>query len=75
MPKVHAVQLGRPDGPLGIVDRETPQPAPLEVRVKVQACGPCHSDSLAKEGHFLGITRPQEVIEADKHAAGVRGNR
>jgi D-arabinose 1-dehydrogenase-like Zn-dependent alcohol dehydrogenase len=47
MPKMHAAQVTRPGGPFEIVEREIPQPAAGQVRVKVQACGICHSDSLA----------------------------
>lgn len=42
-----------------MVEREIPQPGPRQVRLKVQACGLCHSDSLTKEGHFPGITYPR----------------
>jgi len=42
-----------------MVERELPQPGPRQVRVKVQACGLCHSDSLTKDGHFPGITYPR----------------
>jgi D-arabinose 1-dehydrogenase-like Zn-dependent alcohol dehydrogenase len=42
-----------------MVEREIPQPGPRQVRVKVQACGLCHSDSLTKEGHFPGVTYPR----------------
>src|SRR5712671_2430672 len=59
MPKMRVVQVSRPGGPFEMVEREIPQPGPREVRVKVQACGLCHSDSLTKEGHFPGITYPR----------------
>jgi D-arabinose 1-dehydrogenase-like Zn-dependent alcohol dehydrogenase len=36
-----------------------PQPGPGQVRIKVQACGVCHSDSLVKEGHWPGIPYPR----------------
>jgi alcohol dehydrogenase/propanol-preferring alcohol dehydrogenase len=42
-----------------MVEREIPQPGPRQVRIKVKACGLCHSDSLTKEGHFPGITYPR----------------
>jgi D-arabinose 1-dehydrogenase-like Zn-dependent alcohol dehydrogenase len=44
MPKVRAVQVAKKGGPFELVERELPQPGPREVRVKVQACGVCHSD-------------------------------
>ena len=59
MPKMRVVQVSRPGGPFEMVEREIPQPGPREVRVKVQACGLCHSDSLTKEGHFPGVTYPR----------------
>jgi threonine dehydrogenase-like Zn-dependent dehydrogenase len=50
MPKMRAVQVPRPTGPFEIVEREIPEPDPGSVRIKVQACGICHSDSVTKEG-------------------------
>jgi D-arabinose 1-dehydrogenase-like Zn-dependent alcohol dehydrogenase len=50
MAKMRAVQVSRPKGPFEIVEREIPEPGPGSVRIKVQACGVCHSDSLTKEG-------------------------
>ncbi|HKX33595.1 MAG TPA: alcohol dehydrogenase [Blastocatellia bacterium] len=59
MRTMRAVQVTRPGGPFEIVEREIPQPGPRQVRVKVQACGLCHSDSLTKEGHWPGIEYPR----------------
>ena len=59
MPKMRAVQVSKPRGPFEMVEREIPQPGPRQVRVKVQACGLCHSDSLTKEGHWPGISYPR----------------
>jgi D-arabinose 1-dehydrogenase-like Zn-dependent alcohol dehydrogenase len=59
MPKMRAVQISRPGGPLELVEREIPQPGPGTVRVKVQACGICHSDSVVKDGAFPWITYPR----------------
>jgi D-arabinose 1-dehydrogenase-like Zn-dependent alcohol dehydrogenase len=59
MPSMRAVQVSRPGGPFELVEREIPQPGPRHVRVKVQACGLCHSDSATKEGHFPGVTYPR----------------
>lgn len=56
---MRAVQVPRPGGPLELVERPIPNPGPGEVRVKVQACGVCHSDSLTKEGLFPGIQYPR----------------
>jgi len=59
MPKMRAVLVTRPGGPFEMVEREIPQPGPRQVRVRVQACGLCHSDSLTKEGHWPGIKYPR----------------
>lgn len=59
MPKMRAFQVARPGGPFELVEREIPQPAAGQVRVKVQACGICHSDSLVKEGHWPGLQYPR----------------
>jgi len=42
-----------------IVDREIPRPGVAQVRIKVQACGICHSDVLTKEGGWPGIQYPR----------------
>lgn len=59
MAKMRAVQVPRPGGPFEIVERDIPEPARGSVRVKVEACGICHSDSLVKEGHWPGIQYPR----------------
>jgi D-arabinose 1-dehydrogenase-like Zn-dependent alcohol dehydrogenase len=59
MSKMRAVQITRAGGPLEIVERAIPQPGSGHVRVKVQACGVCHSDSLVKEGHWPGLQYPR----------------
>jgi D-arabinose 1-dehydrogenase-like Zn-dependent alcohol dehydrogenase len=58
MAKMRAVQFSRAGGPLELVERERPEPGRGEVRVRVRACGVCHSDSLAQEGHFPGLIYP-----------------
>lgn len=57
--KMRCVQVTRPNGPLEIVERETPEPSPGTVRIKIQACGICHSDTITKEGHMPGIQYPR----------------
>lgn len=59
MATMRAVQVARPKGPLELVEREIPEPGAAAVRVKVQACGVCHSDSVTKEGLFPGIAYPR----------------
>src|ERR1700733_12517308 len=59
MPKMRAVQVSRPKGPLEIVERDIPEATAGTVRIKVQACGVCHSDSLTKEGLWPGLEYPR----------------
>jgi D-arabinose 1-dehydrogenase-like Zn-dependent alcohol dehydrogenase len=59
MPKMRAVQVSKPGGAFEIVERDIPQPGARQVRVRVQACGLCHSDVLTKEGHWPGISYPR----------------
>ncbi|MCU1303966.1 MAG: Alcohol dehydrogenase GroES protein [Candidatus Sulfotelmatobacter sp.] len=54
-----AVQVSKPGGNLEIVERPIPQPGRGQVRIKVEACGLCHSDVLVKEGHWPGIQYPR----------------
>jgi len=54
-----AAQVPKPGADFEIVEREIPQPGARQVRVKVQACGVCHSDSLTKEGQWPGIQYPR----------------
>ena len=56
---MRAVEVTSPNGPFKVVEREIPQPGARQVRVKVPACGLCHSDSLTKEGLWPGITYPR----------------
>src|SRR5690242_10594223 len=58
MPKMRAVQVARKDGPFELVERDLPQPGPGEVRIKVLACGVCHSDSLARQGLLPTVPYP-----------------
>src|SRR5580698_1543981 len=78
MPGMRAVQVSRAGGPFEIVERQIPEPGAGLVRIKVQACGICHSDSYTKEGLFPGIQYPRvpghEVVgKVDKVGAGVVG--
>ena len=52
MAKMRAVQVAKPNGPLELVERDIPEPGPGQVRIKVQACGICHSDAFTVEGAF-----------------------
>ncbi len=75
MPKMRAVQVSRP-GQLEMVERERPEPRAGTVRIKVEACGVCHSDALTIEGQAPGLDYPRipghEVIGVvDTLGAGV----
>ncbi len=75
---MRAVQVPRAGGPFEIVERPIPEPGAGLIRVKVQACGICHSDSVTKEGLFPGIQYPRvpghEVVgTVDEVGAGVAG--
>jgi alcohol dehydrogenase len=59
MAKMRAVQVGKAGGPLEMVEREIPEPESGTVRIKVQACGVCHSDTVTKDGLFPGIQYPR----------------
>jgi len=54
-----AAQISKPGGNFEIVERELPEPAAGQVRIKVKACGVCHSDVLTKEGSLPGIQYPR----------------
>jgi D-arabinose 1-dehydrogenase-like Zn-dependent alcohol dehydrogenase len=59
MAQMTAVQISRPGAPFEVVAREIPEPGPNTVRIKVQACGVCHSDLFVKEGHWPGLQYPR----------------
>lgn len=78
MAKMKVVQVPKPGGDFEIVEREIPNPPAGHVRIKVQACGVCHSDVITKEGYFPGIQYPRvpghEVAGViDDLGAGVTG--
>jgi D-arabinose 1-dehydrogenase-like Zn-dependent alcohol dehydrogenase len=73
---MRVAQIASPGGPFELVEREIPLPAAGWVRIKVQACGICHSDSLVKEGFWPGLQYPRvpghEVVGiVDAVGAGV----
>jgi len=53
------VQVSKAGGNFETVDRPAPQPGRAQVRIKVEACGICHSDVLVKEGYWPGIQYPR----------------
>jgi len=52
-------QISKPGADFEVVEREIPEPARGQVRIKVQACGVCHSDVFTKEGSWPGIQYPR----------------
>jgi D-arabinose 1-dehydrogenase-like Zn-dependent alcohol dehydrogenase len=52
-------QISKPGADFEIVERDIPKPGALQVRIQVEACGICHSDSLTKEGSWPGIEYPR----------------
>ena len=78
MARMKAVQVARPGGDLEVVEREVPEPGPGQVRIRVQACGVCHSDVVTKDGLLPGISYPRvpghEVAGViDKLGGAVKG--
>jgi len=59
MAKMKVAQIAKAGADLEIVDREIPQPGTGQVRIRVQACGVCHSDVLTKEGGLPGLVYPR----------------
>jgi D-arabinose 1-dehydrogenase-like Zn-dependent alcohol dehydrogenase len=59
MQRMRVVQVKAANGPFELVERDIPMPGPRQVRVKVQACGVCHSDMFTKLGAFPGIQYPR----------------
>ena len=57
--KMKAAQISKPGGNWELVERDIPEPSPDQVRVKVEACGICHSDLFVKEGLWPGLQYPR----------------
>ncbi len=57
--KMKAAQISNPGGDWELIERDVPDPSTGEVRVKIEACGICHSDSLVKEGLWPGLQYPR----------------
>jgi D-arabinose 1-dehydrogenase-like Zn-dependent alcohol dehydrogenase len=56
---MNAVQVSQPGGEWELVKREIPEPGPGQVRIKVEACGICHSDMFVKDGLWPGLRYPR----------------
>jgi D-arabinose 1-dehydrogenase-like Zn-dependent alcohol dehydrogenase len=58
MRKMQAAQIVRAHADFEFIERDIPEPGPAAVRIRVRACGICHSDSLSKEGTFPHVRYP-----------------
>jgi len=72
-----AIEVTRP-GQFSDVRRPLQDPGPGQVRIRIEACGVCHSDSATVDGVFPGIVYPRvpghEVVgRVDALGAGVQG--
>jgi alcohol dehydrogenase len=59
MPAMRAMVIPQPGGRFRVEERPLPEPARHEVRIRVHACGVCHSDSMVVTGHMPGLTYPR----------------
>jgi D-arabinose 1-dehydrogenase-like Zn-dependent alcohol dehydrogenase len=78
MAKMRVAQVAKPGSPLELVEREIPTPGRNAVRLKVEACGVCHSDTVVMGGQWPGMEYPRvpghEVIGViDALGPGVTG--
>ena len=56
---MRAMELREANGPFVLVERDIPEPGPGAVRIRVEACGVCHSDAFVKYGAFPGLQLPR----------------
>ena len=56
---MHSVQVSKANGPFGIVEGGIPEPTAAQVRIRVQACGICHTHSMMKQELFPGMMYPR----------------
>jgi D-arabinose 1-dehydrogenase-like Zn-dependent alcohol dehydrogenase len=59
MSRMRAFQIAAANGPFELVERDIPEPPSRHVRIRVQACGVCHSDSVTRGGVLPGIQYPR----------------
>lgn len=57
--KMKAAQISKAGGDWELIERDIPEPGVGQVRVKIEACGICHSDALVKEGLWPGLQYPR----------------
>jgi D-arabinose 1-dehydrogenase-like Zn-dependent alcohol dehydrogenase len=78
MARMRLVQVSAAGGPFELVERDIPEPGARQVRIRVEACGICHSDAFTRFGLFPGIKYPRapghEVVGTiDAVGTGVTG--
>ena len=78
MAKMRAIEVAAKGAPLTLVERDVPEPGPGHVRVRVQACGVCHSDSMTVDGlmpngHFPIVLGHEIAGVIDTVGEGVAG--
>jgi D-arabinose 1-dehydrogenase-like Zn-dependent alcohol dehydrogenase len=59
MLSMKAMQVAKPGGDFELVERKIPDPGRAQVRIKVEACGICHSDVIVKQGGWPGLQYPR----------------
>jgi D-arabinose 1-dehydrogenase-like Zn-dependent alcohol dehydrogenase len=59
MARMRAVQVSKAGGAFELVERDVPEAGPGQVRIKVEACGICHSDAFVRSGAFPGLQLPR----------------
>ena len=59
MTKMRAVQVSKANAPFEVVERDVPEPDAMQVRIKVDACGMCHSDVVVRAAAFPGLALPR----------------
>ena len=59
MSKMRAMVVPQPGGRLNMEERDLPEPGRQEVRIRIQACGVCHSDSITVQGQMPGLVYPR----------------
>ena len=59
MTTMRAMQISKAGGSFESVERPVPRPGPRELRIRVEACGMCHSDAFVKTGQFPGLRLPR----------------
>jgi D-arabinose 1-dehydrogenase-like Zn-dependent alcohol dehydrogenase len=73
MPSMKVAQISKPGENFEVVERPIPEPGRMQVRIKIEACGVCHSDAIVKQGHWPGLQYPRvpgHEVAGRIHAVG-----